>query len=140
MRHACVNKVPREGLIRYSIGPVFRNDDTNQKHGRFRQFEQADFDIATENHSEMVPDVMVVEAMLNCLDKMSEKFEGSNDYKVKVNDRRILNKMFEKSGFEEIDFLKVAGCLDKLDKTSWDQVEKELFENGFQNTKIQNLK
>ena len=140
MRHACVNKVPREGLVRYSIGPVFRNDDTNQKHGRFRQFEQADFDIATENHSEMVPDVMVVEAMLNGLDKMSEMFDGSNDYKVKINDRRILNKIFEKSGFDETDFLKVAGCLDKLDKTSWEQVEKELSDNGFERIKIGNLK
>lgn len=140
MRHICVNKIPREGLTRYSIGPVFRNDTTNQKSGRFRQFEQADFDIATENHSEMVPDLLTIEAMLDGLDKIGESFMGENDFTVKINDRRVLNKVFEKSGFEESNFSQVAGALDKLDKTCWDRVQEELVNADFGQTEVCNLK
>jgi len=140
MRHICVNKIPREGLTRYSIGPVFRNDTTNQKSGRFRQFEQADFDIATENHSEMVPDLLTIEAMLDGLDKIGESFVGENHFTVKINDRRVLNKVFEKSGFEESSFLLVAGALDKLDKTCWDKVQEELMNAEFGRVKVCNLR
>merc|ERR1711912_57878 len=88
----------------------------------------------------MGPDVLVLDSMLHGLDKISKNFQTENDFIVKVNDRRILNKIFEKSGFSEKSFSKIACSLDKLDKTSWDEVEKDICEAGFGTNLVKNLR
>ena len=61
---------------------------------------------------------------------------GLSDYKVKINDRRILSDIFAYAGFATEDNEKLAIIFDKQDKIGIDGVKAELEENGFDQTCI----
>jgi histidyl-tRNA synthetase len=56
---------------------------------------------------------------------------GFEDFKVRINDRRILKAIAEKCGFPPEDYDKVFIILDKMDKIGADGVEKELIASGY---------
>jgi histidyl-tRNA synthetase len=88
--------------------------------GRYREFYQCDFDIAG-TYDPMIPDaecVRVVYEILNSLD--------IGDFVIKLNHRKLLDGMFEACGVPSDKFRTICSSVDKLDKTPWEEVKKEM--------------
>lgn len=97
--------------------------------GRLREFMQCDIDIiGNESRDAEIELILTTTKALNCV--------GLSDYKVKINDRRILSDIFAYAGFSTEDNEKLAIIFDKQDKIGIDGVKAELEENGFDQTCI----
>lgn len=107
---------------RYAIGPVFRNESPAA--GRLRQFTQCDFD--TVGSSSPVVDAEVL-AMINMV--FTRLGFSESDYKIKLNDRRLLNALVAKAGFIDQEAINaVFRGWDKLEKASMVKIEDEVYE------------
>jgi len=104
------------------IGNVWRADRPQK--GRFRQFTQCDIDILGDASN--LAEIELINATTSVLGQL-----GFEDFKVRVNDRRILKAMAAVAGFEEDAFGDVFIILDKMDKIGLDGVERELLESGY---------
>ena len=109
------------------MGAVWRADRPQK--GRFRQFVQCDIDILGD--ATYLAEVELISATTTLLGKLDFK-----DFKVRINDRRILKAMATFSGFPEDKFDIVFIILDKMDKIGLDGVAKELEESGFEKKSI----
>ncbi len=112
------------------MGPVWRAERPQK--GRFRQFVQCDIDIIGESHYS-------AEVSLICATLDACLAVGLDRFTVRLNDRRILTGLLEACGFDQKDWYVVLIIVDKLDKIGLDGVEKELTENQYAPTAIQNL-
>lgn len=110
------------------IGSVWRAD--RPQLGRFRQFVQCDIDILGE--AGCLAEIELILATTTLLGKLN-----FSDFKVRINERRILKAMALYSGFEESQFDQVFIILDKMDKIGWDGVKAELMEAGFDPEKVE---
>lgn len=99
------------------IGNVFRAERPQK--GRFRQFTQCDIDIIGDGTI-----LAEQELLLATTEALSEI--GFEDFIVSINDRRILKGILEFCGYEEDEFDTVLIIVDKLDKISIEEIEKEL--------------
>lgn len=104
------------------MGNVWRADRPQK--GRFRQFMQCDIDILGEPGN--LAEIELILATTSTLSKL-----GFSNFKVRINERRILKAMALYGGFPEEQFDLVYIILDKMDKIGLDGVEAELLENGF---------
>jgi histidyl-tRNA synthetase len=104
------------------MGSVWRADRPQK--GRFRQFVQCDIDILGD--ASYLAEIELIQATTTLLGKLDFK-----DFKVRINDRRMLKAMASYSGFAEESFDKVFIILDKMDKIGLDGVSAELKESGF---------
>lgn len=104
------------------IGNVWRAD--RPQRGRFRQFVQCDIDIFGEKTN--LAEIELISATTSLLKKI-----GLNNYKIVINDRRILKSMALYSGFNESECDSVFISLDKMDKIGISGVRDELLSNGF---------
>ena len=96
---------------------------------RLREFMQCDIDIiGNESRDAEIELILTTTKALNRV--------GLTDYKVKINDRRILSDIFAYAGFAKEDNEKLAIIFDKQDKIGIDGVKAELEENGFDQTGI----
>lgn len=109
------------------IGSVWRADQPQR--GRFRQFVQCDIDILGE--ASCLAEIELILATTTLLGKLN-----FSDFKVRINERRILKAMASYSGFAEEQFDTVFIILDKMDKIGWDGVKAELLEAGFGQEKV----
>lgn len=109
------------------IGSVWRADQPQR--GRFRQFVQCDIDILGE--AGCLAEIELILATTTLLGRLD-----FSDFKVRINERRILKAMASYSGFAEDQFDTVFIILDKMDKIGWDGVKKELAEAGFEQEKV----
>lgn len=97
--------------------------------GRLREFMQCDIDIiGNESRDAEIELILTTTKALNRV--------GLSDYKVKINDRRILSDIFAYAGFAKEDNEKLAIIFDKQDKIGIDGVKAELVENDFDQTCI----
>ena len=104
------------------IGNVWRADRPQK--GRYRQFMQCDIDILGEPSN--LAEIELILATTTTLGKL-----GFKDFKIRINERRILKAMAAYSGFPEESFDTVFIILDKMDKIGMDGVARELEESGF---------
>ena len=104
------------------MGSVWRAD--RPQRGRFRQFVQCDIDILGE--PTCLAEIELILATTTLLGKLNFK-----DFKVRINERRILKAMASYSGFTEDQYDQVFIILDKMDKIGWDGVKAELIESGY---------
>ncbi len=123
-------------MRRYAIGKVYRRDQPNVKSGRYREFYQADFDIYGEKMDSMMAEGLLLSIAANVLNKLNIK------YKILIND--ITNLKFilqEHIKVPDDKFKKVCSIIDKLDKTSFKNLEKEFLETipELDLTKLENL-
>ena len=103
-------------------GRVYRAERPQK--GRLREFMQCDIDIiGNPSHDAEVELILTTTKAL--------KRVGIKNFKVKINDRRILKSIFSYSGFAEEDNEKLAIIFDKLDKIGIEGVEKELLDNQY---------
>ncbi|MCD4705121.1 histidine--tRNA ligase [bacterium] len=114
-------KLPFKRMV---IGPVFRGE-TPQK-GRYRQFYQADIDIA--GTSSMLADSEIIAIIYETL-----KALGATNFIIRINNRKILNGLSKLVGIKsrqkisEDDITKkMMLILDKIDKIGLDGVFQEL--------------
>lgn len=104
------------------IGPVWRADRPQK--GRFRQFYQCDIDILGEPGN--LAEIELILATTITMGKI-----GFKNFKIKINDRRILKAMAAYSGFPEEEYDSVFIILDKMDKIGLDGVTEELIKAGY---------
>lgn len=112
------------------IGSSFRAE--RQQRGRFRQFIQCDIDII--GNPNVTAETELVLATTQALQKLDFK-----NFKVRINDRRILEHLAEYCGFASEDFGKVFIILDKLDKINLAGVAKELSQENFAPESVEKL-
>ncbi len=110
------------------MGNVFRAE--RPQRGRFRQFMQCDIDILGEPSN--LAEIELVLATTTLLSKLDFK-----NFRVKMNDRRILKAMAIYAGFPEDGMDNVFIILDKMDKIGFDGVKEELIENGYENEAVE---
>lgn len=104
------------------MGNVWRADRPQK--GRYRQFMQCDIDILGEPSN--LAEIELILATTTTLGKL-----GFKDFKIRINERRILKAMAAYSGFAQDAYDTVFIILDKMDKIGLKGVEKELAESGF---------
>src|SRR5437016_351539 len=114
-----------KNIKRYQIAKVYRRDQPVMTKGRFREFYQCDFDIAGENFERMVPDAEVVKVMEEVLEELE-----IGKFSIKLNNRKVLDGIFEVAGVREDLFRSISSAVDKLDKVSWNEVKAEMTQKG----------
>lgn len=107
-------------IKRYHIAKVYRRDQPAMTKGRMREFYQCDFDVAG-NYDTMVPDSEILAILCEGLTSL-----GVNDFKVKLNHRKILDGIFQACGVKDEDVRKISSAVDKMDKLPWEAVKKEM--------------
>jgi histidyl-tRNA synthetase len=119
---------------RYQIQPVWRADKPQK--GRYREFYQCDADaIGTDS---LLCEAEIVLMIKEVFTLLQAKKANSLDYRIKINNRKILSGLVEAIGQKgkETDF---AVAIDKLDKIGIDKVKEELSSKGFDQAAIDKL-
>lgn len=117
-RYLAMNKITN--IKRYHIAKVYRRDNPAMTRGRYREFYQCDFDIAGQ-YDPMIPDAECLKIVHEILSELD-----LGDFRIKVNDRRILDGMFAVCGVPDDKFRPICSTVDKLDKMSWEDVRSEM--------------
>lgn len=107
-------------IKRYHVGKVYRRDQPQMNRGRFREFSQCDFDIAGR-YPGMVADAEVIKVLVEVLSDLQ-----LGDFEVKLNHRGLLDAVLEVSGVPPGMLRPICSAVDKLDKSSWDEVRREM--------------
>lgn len=92
--------------------------------GRLREFIQCDIDIIGSESTDS--EIELILTTTKALDAI-----GLKNYKVKVNDRRLLRAVLESFGFAKEELDSVCITFDKIDKVGLVGVKAELEEKGF---------
>ena len=119
-RYLAMNSVGN--IKRFHIGKVYRRDNPNISKGRYREFYQCDFDIAG-TYPPMVADAEVLAVAIEILTDLP-----IGTFTIKLNHRKLLDSIFEICGVSSDNFRPICSAVDKLDKTPWDLVKKEMIE------------
>ncbi len=106
---------------RYQIQPVWRAD--RPARGRFREFYQCDIDAVGSTS-------LVVEAELCAAASDVLMRLGFGDFAIRLNHRRLLTAVLERSGVPSHQHEHALVALDKLDKIGTEGVERELAARG----------
>ncbi len=110
-------------IKRYHIARVYRRDRPVVTKGRFREFYQCDIDIRTEpgTYVPMLPDAECIKIACEILGELE-----LGDFLIKVNNRKVLDGMFEVCGVPADKFRTICSAVDKLDKLEWAEVKCEM--------------
>ena len=111
-------------IKRYHLAKVYRRDQPAVSKGRMREFYQCDFDIAGANFDPMVADAEV----LRIVTEVFEELGWKGNYTIKVNHRKVLDGVFEVCGVPKDKIRTISSAVDKLDKSPWADVRKEMVE------------
>ena len=100
--------------------------------GRLREFIQCDIDIIGSESTDS--EIELILTTTKALDAI-----GLKNYKVKLNDRRLLRAVLKSFGFAENDLDSVCITFDKMDKIGLTGVVEELTEKGFEKDAVDNF-
>ncbi|KXN85998.1 Histidine--tRNA ligase, mitochondrial [Leucoagaricus sp. SymC.cos] len=106
----------------WQVGKVYRRDNPVMSKGRMREFMQADFDICGI-WDPMIPDAEILSLLCTILTKLDV-----GEFTIKVNNRKILDGIFEVCGVPPEKIRAISSAVDKLDKSLWADVKKEMTE------------
>ena len=103
---------------RYQIGKVYRGEKAQR--GRFREFYQCDIDVIGENELSLINDAEIPSVIYATFKEL-----GFDDFTISINNRKILNGLFESLELKEksVDILRI---IDKIDKIGKENVIKEI--------------
>lgn len=121
-RYLAMNKSISQ-MKRFQIAKVYRRDQPAMTKGRLREFYQCDFDIAGDGLQPLLPDAEVFKVISSILTELE-----IGPFEIKCNSRIILDGLFEYCGVPEEKFRLACSAIDKLDKSPWSEVRKELVE------------
>jgi len=91
--------------------------------GRMREFYQCDFDIAG-SYDPMLPDAEILRIVCEIFQELG--WEGK--FSIKINHRGILDGIFAVCGVPSDKTRVISSAVDKLDKSPWEEVRKEMVE------------
>ena len=103
---------------RYQIGKVYRGERTQK--GRYREFYQCDIDIIGDGNLDLINDAELPSVIYMIFTKL-----GFSNFTIKINNRKILNGLFESIGQKE-NSVEILRIIDKIDKIGKDAVKEEL--------------
>lgn len=112
-----------QNIKRYHIAKVYRRDQPAMTKGRMREFYQCDFDIAG-TYDPMLPDAEI----LRITSEIFQALGWAGRYTIKINHRKILDGIFEVCGVPTDKLRTISSAVDKLDKSPWEEVRKEMTE------------
>ena len=116
---------------RYQIQRAWRADKPQK--GRYREFTQCDIDILGSGSP--LADAEIIAIIYTALSRI-----GFRKFTIRVNSRQVLFGILEQVGISEKEKqLSVLNSIDKLDKKSIEEIQKELQEKGFRQSLITNL-
>lgn len=107
---------------RYQIGKVFRGERAQR--GRFREFYQADIDIIGDGELSVMNEAEIPSIIYRTFTRL-----GLTRFKIRVNNRKVLNGFFEILGLSER-ATDVMHTIDKLDKIGAEKCRELLLEDG----------
>ena len=110
---------------RYQIGKVYRGE--RPQRGRYREFYQCDIDIIGDENLSVIN-----EAEMPAVIYTTFKNLGFDNFTICMNNRKILNGLFEYLNLKEIS-QDVMRAIDKFDKIGIEGVRKELTEINVKN-------
>lgn len=105
---------------RYQIGKVYRGEKAQK--GRYREFYQCDIDIIGDETLDVIND-----AELPAVIYSTFKGLGFDDFTIKINNRKILNGLYESIGQKE-NSVEIMRIIDKIEKIGEERVKAELRE------------
>lgn len=112
-----------QNIKRYHIAKVYRRDQPAMTKGRMREFYQCDFDIAG-TYDPMLPDAEILR--ITC--EIFEDLGWKGNYTIKINHRKLLDGIFAVCGVPQEKIRTISSAVDKLDKSPWEEVRKEMTE------------
>ncbi|MDO4170682.1 MAG: histidine--tRNA ligase [Lachnospiraceae bacterium] len=107
---------------RYAIGKVYRGERAQK--GRFREFYQADIDIIGDGSLSIVNDAEIPSIIYTIFTDL-----GLSDFTIRINNRKILNGLFEMNGLDE-NATDIMRTIDKIDKIGVEATKEELIGLG----------
>lgn len=116
---------------RYQIGKVYRGERAQR--GRFREFYQCDIDVIGDGELNIINDAEIPSIMYEVFKEL-----GLDNFCIKINNRKILNGLFETINAKEkaVDIMRV---IDKIEKIGVDKVKEELAELKISEENIEKL-
>ena len=107
---------------RYQIGKVYRGEKAQK--GRYREFYQCDIDIIGDETLDIINDAELPSIIYFTFKKL-----GFDDFTIKINNRKILNGLYESIGQKD-NSVEIMRIIDKIDKIGVQAVEEELKKLG----------
>lgn len=116
---------------RYQIGKVYRGE--RQQKGRYREFYQCDIDIIGDGELNIINDAELPNVIYNTFKELE-----FGDFTICINNRKILNGLFESLELNEIsaDILRI---IDKIEKIGKEAVIEELGKLNIESNKIEKI-
>ena len=105
---------------RYQIGKVYRGERAQR--GRFREFYQADIDIIGDGKLDIINEAEIPAIIYTTFTKL-----GIHKFKIKVNNRKILNGFYSMNGMSE-KAGEIMRTVDKIDKIGAENVRQLLID------------
>ena len=103
---------------RYQIGKVYRGEKAQR--GRFREFYQCDIDIIGDGELSVINDAELPSVIYNIFKEL-----GFDDFTIRINNRKILNGLFESLNQKE-NATEILRIIDKIEKIGKEAVIEEL--------------
>ena len=106
---------------RYQIGKVYRGERPQK--GRFREFYQCDIDIIGDGELNIINDSEIPSVIYNTIKEL-----GFEDFTICINNRKILNGLFEELELKEksVDIMRIIDKLEKIGKENVIECLKDL--------------
>ena len=105
---------------RYQIGKVYRGERAQR--GRFREFYQADIDIIGDGKLDIINEAEIPAIIYRSFSEL-----GLKKFKIKVNNRKVLNGFFSLAGMSE-KATDIMRTIDKMDKIGANKVRQLLMD------------
>ena len=116
---------------RYQIGKVYRGERPQK--GRYRELYQCDIDIIGDGELSIINDAELPNVIYNTFKEL-----GFGEFTICINNRKILNGLFESLGQKE-NAGEILRIIDKIEKIGKDKVIKELEELGVEKENIESI-
>ena len=116
---------------RYQIGKVYRGE--RMQKGRYREFYQCDIDIIGDEKLDLINDAELPSVIYTIFKEL-----GFENFTIRVNNRKILNGLFESIGQKE-NSVEILRVIDKIDKIGKEAVIEELQKLEVEQTAIDRI-
>ena len=116
---------------RYQIGKVYRGERAQK--GRYREFYQCDIDIIGDGELGLINDAEIPSIIYTIFRDL-----GFKDFTIRINNRRILNGIFESINQKE-NSEEILRIIDKIEKIGKDNVIEEFEKIGLNEEQIQKI-
>ncbi len=116
---------------RYQIGKVYRGERAQK--GRYREFYQCDIDIIGDGELDLINDAEIPAIIYTMFREL-----GFEDFTIKINNRRILNGLFESVEQKE-NAVEILRIIDKIEKIGKEAVIEEFKKLGLKDKQIEQI-